>query len=123
MLKIEQRGNFKKTLDFLKNVSKKQYLKVFSKYGELGVKSLSEATPVDTGLTAASWSYEIKETDSGVTLTWNNSNAPNGVSVAILIQYGHATRGGTYVSGIDYINPALKPIFDQMAKEIWKEVS
>lgn len=122
MLEFEQKGNFKTTLKFLQRASEKRYLKVFTKYGAEGVRALSKATPVDTGKTAASWSYEIVQSNRGATITWNNSNSVNGVPIAIVIQYGHATRGGTFVEGRDYINPALRPIFDKMASEIWKEV-
>lgn len=122
MLKFEQKGYFKTTLSFLKRVSEKRYLSVLKKYGEKGVKALSDATPVDTGKTAASWSYEIVQSNKGATLYFNNSNSVNGVPIAIVIQYGHVTRGGTYISGRDYINPAIQPIFDEMAKALWKEV-
>lgn len=122
MLEFEQKGNFKTTLKFLQRASEKRYLKVFAKYGAEGVRALSKATPIDTGKTASSWSYEIVQSNRGATITWNNSNSVNGVPIAIVIQYGHATRGGTFVEGRDYINPALRPIFDKMASEIWKEV-
>lgn len=90
----------------------------------MGVDALREATPKRTGKTADSWSYEIKITDRFVTITWKNSNVVDGwANVAVLIQYGHATRGGAYVKGIDYINPAMRPVFEKMAQEVWMEVT
>lgn len=104
-------------------MKEKRYLENLNRYGQEGVDALTAATPRDTGTTAESWSYEIKRTNNSVTIYWNNSNAPYGVPVAVLIQYGHATRNGGYVQGIDYINPALKPIFEKMAENIWREVT
>lgn len=124
MVKITNRGSFDKTFKFLKSTKvKKWYLNTLRRYGQRGVDALTEATPRDTGTTAESWSYEVKETNNGAILYFNNDNAPYGVSVAFLLQYGHATRNGGYVQGIDFINPALKPIFDSIADDIWKEVT
>lgn len=86
------------------------------------MEALSKATPVDTGKTASSWSYEIVVTREGYTIYWDNSNVNRGISIALLLQYGHGTRNGGFVEGRDYINPALRPIFDQMADEAWREV-
>lgn len=85
--------------------------------------ALSAATPVDSGVTATSWSYEIIQNGSSISIVWNNSNVQEGINIAIILQYGHGTRNGGYVSGRDYINPALKPIFDKMADAAWKEVT
>lgn len=104
-------------------MKEKQYLETLNRYAQEGVDALSAATPRDTGTTADSWSYEIRRGNGQVTIYWTNSNAPYGVPVAVLIQYGHATRNGGYVQGIDYINPALKPIFEKMAENIWREVT
>lgn len=118
---ITQKGDWKKTTDFLKKVVP---LDVdLSKYGRMGVEALRSATPVRTGRTAASWTYSIEKTQYGVAIQWNNTNVNKGVNIAILIQVGHGTRNGGYVQGIDYINPALQPIFEQMANDIFKEVS
>ena len=93
-------------------------------YGEQGVAALSNATPKRTGLTASSWSYEIEQTSTTITITWKNSNmAREAIPIAILIQNGHGTRTGGYVQGIDYINPALKPIFEEIAENVWKELT
>ena len=95
---------------------------LLDRYGQEGVEALAKATPKDTGKTAASWSYEIKMDKSGATLCWQNSNIVDGVPIAVILQYGHGTRNGAYVQGIDYINPALAPIFSALANELWKEV-
>lgn len=89
----------------------------------MGVAALSEATPYDSGRTALSWSYQIERTDGGYALHFTNSNVVNGFSVAILIQNGHATRSGTWVPGVDYINQAIQPIFNQISEDLRKEVS
>lgn len=123
MIRIKQRGNFKKTEKLLKKSLGRDYRKVLEKYGEQGVKALSAATPVDTGLTASSWNYEIIQNEDGLSVVWNNTNVQKYVNIAIILQYGHATRNGGYVAGRDYINPALRPIFDKMADAAWKEVT
>lgn len=122
MIRFRQRGNFSKTEKFLKKSFGRNYLDVLEKYAQKGVASLSAATPVDTGLTAVSWEYEIIQNDSAISIIWKNVNEHNGVNIAIILQYGHGTRNGGYVEGKDYINPALQPIFDEMADAAWKEV-
>ncbi len=123
LIKIHQKGNFKKTESFFNKVLERAYIKKLSKYGEKGVEALREATPKRTGKTAASWSYSVVETISGFSIIWDNSNVSGGAKVAVLIQYGHATSSGYYVQGIDYINPALQPIFEMIGKEAWMEVT
>lgn len=123
MIQIKQRGNFNKTEKFLKKSFGRNYKNVLEKYGQQGVSALSAATPVDSGLTAVSWSYEIIQNKDSISVVWNNSNINKGVNIAIILQYGHGTRNGGYVRGRDYINPALKPIFDKMAAAAWKEVT
>lgn len=123
MISIKQKGNFSKTEKFLKKSFGKNYLNVLEKYGQQGVAALSAATPIDSGLTATSWSYKIIQNGSSISIVWENSNVQKGVNIAIILQYGHGTRNGGYVSGRDYINPALKPIFDKMADAAWKEVT
>jgi hypothetical protein len=93
------------------------------KYGRKGVSALAAATPVDSGLTASSWSYEIENTKESAKITFNNSNIQNGVPIAIILQYGHGTGTGGWVQGRDYINPAIQPIFDQIVDDAWKEVT
>jgi hypothetical protein len=123
---VRHRGNWNKTRHFLTKVSRIKFKDILAKYGEQGVRALREATPVDSGLTQSSWGYEILEKSgaakNSVALVWTNANVVNGVPIAILIQYGHATRGGAFVQGRDYINPALRPIFDRISEEAWQEV-
>lgn len=114
--------NSKKTDSYLEKLLEVIKMGSLDRYGRMGVDALSKATPVRTGLAASSWSYDITRKDGKVTLSWKNSDIEGGYNVAILIQYGHGTRNGGYVQGIDYINPALKPIFEQMAEDIWREV-
>lgn len=123
MITITQRGSFKHTEKFLQRTVKMDYHGLLAQYGEEGVAALAAATPERSGMTAASWHYSIERTDSGFALYFSNSNVNHGVNIAILLQYGHGTRNGGYVEGIDYINPALKPIFEKIADRAWKEVS
>lgn len=123
MIQVRVKGSYSKTRKFLQNGKDLKVEKILRKYAEQGVTALSKATPVDTGKTASSWDYSIESTKNGVYIYWNNSNINHGVKIALLIQYGHATRNGGWVQGIDYINPALRPIMDKIADEAWKEVN
>ena len=123
MIVIKHKGNFDKTEKFLKGASKINYKRVLEKYGKEGVQALSAATPVDSGLTANSWEYQINITKDKYSITWINTNVVNGVPIAIILQYGHATKNGGFIQGQDYINPAIQPIFDKIADELWKEVT
>ncbi len=117
-------GSFNKTLSGLKKNLGRDWRFILEKYAEQGLQALSSNTPVDTGKTASSWSYKITEDNNGVSIVWENSNIIDGwANVALLIQYGHATRNGGYVVGRDYINPSIQPIFDKMAEAAWKEVN
>ena len=122
MITIKHSGSFKKAEKFLNKMNRRDYMATLRKYGEQGVASLEEATPKDSGVTAGSWSYEIKHTPDGYTIYWKNSSRNDGVNIALLLQYGHATGWGSYVKGIDYINPAIKQTFKEMADALWKEV-
>ena len=113
---------FKKTDSYLERLKEVFHSGLLDKYGKMGVDALRDATPKDTGKTAASWTYSISRVNDTVTITWHNTNFNDGVPVAVVLQYGHATRNGGFVKGIDYINPAMKPIFQQIAEEAWKEV-
>lgn len=122
MVSFKHRGDFKKTTSFLTKAKSKKYLDILERYGREGVLALAIATPVDSGTTAASWNYEIVTTNDRVTLAFNNSNIVKHVPIAIILQYGHATRNGGWVQGRDYINPAVRPIFDELSKKVWGEV-
>lgn len=125
MIKVTSRGSFSKSQAFLQRMKQREQFKVLYKYGAIGVAALRDATPKDSGLTANGWYYEIVDRPGYFAIHWLNSHIeqPGNIPVAVLIQYGHATRNGGIVEGIDYINPALRPIFDQMADDMWKEVT
>ena len=122
MIEFRNKGNFDKTFAFLKR-NRKIHLSDLEKYGEQGVEALRKATPKDTGFTADSWYYEIAESDGRIAIQWLNRNVVDYVNIAVILQYGHATGTGGYVQGTDYINPALRPIFDKIAKGAWEEVT
>ena len=123
MISFRHKGDFSKADRYLEKLRESVKLGVLDKYGRAGVAALSSATPVDTGLTANSWFYEIEHSSGSDKIIFNNSNIQNGVPIAIILQYGHGTGTGGWVQGRDYINPAIQPIFDQMTKEVWKEVT
>ena len=117
MIRIKQKGDFRKTERFLDKLKRKGYLESLRKWGDEGVEALSIATPKDTGLTASMWRFEIEVAGTKARIVWRNDHINKDEVIAILIQYGHGTRNGGYVQGVDYINPAIKPIFDKIAKE------
>lgn len=123
MIGVKVQGSFSKTERFLKNAKQQSVVRILSKYGEKGVAALASATPVDSGLTAASWYYKVEITRTGAKLVFCNSNTNKGVPIAIILQYGHATGTGGWVEGRDYINPAIRPIFDEITKSMWREVT
>ena len=123
MIKIRQKGDFRKSTSFLEKAKEGLNIGVLDKYGRKGVAALSSATPVDTGLTASSWFYKIENKNGVAKIEFHNSNIQNGVPIAVILQYGHGTRNGGYVVGRDYINPAIQPVFDELAKNAWKEVA
>lgn len=123
MIRIKQRGNFNNTERFFKRAQKMDFFRNLEKYAREGVTALASATPVDSGETAASWDYEIQKGNGKVSIYWTNSNINDGVPIAVILQYGHGTNGGGYVQGRDYINPAIRPIFDKIAENAWKEVT
>lgn len=122
MISIKHKGNFNNVERLLNVVLRRDYMNILAEYGKKGVEALREATPVDTGLTRDSWGFEIISGTKKTGICWTNSNIQNGASIAIILQYGHATKNGGFVQGIDYINPAIQPIFKQMADEAWKRV-
>jgi hypothetical protein len=123
MIKFRQKGDFSKLTRFLEKAKGAVRLGDLDKYGREGVAALASATPVDSGLTANSWRYEITNKQGSAKITFYNSNIQNGVPIAIILQYGHGTRNGGWVQGRDYINPAIQPIFDKIVNEAWREVT
>lgn len=123
MIRFIHRGDLSATKRFLKKARDAEYLKELKKYGEKGVEALREATPKRTGKTANSWYYEIHGSGSEVSIVWSNSNVNEGANIAVLIQFGHGLKNGGYVKGIDYINPALRSVFEDIADSAWKEVT
>lgn len=123
MLRITSKGSFKNAEKYLEHMKEAVYDLDLRAYGKRGVEVLKKNTPKDTGLTADSWDFKIEKDRKGVTITWTNDNINQNVNVAILIQYGHGTRNGGYVKGIDYINPALAPVFEEILKDAWKEIT
>jgi hypothetical protein len=123
MIKFEHKGDWSKTTSLFEKAKNIVRLGNLDRYGREGVAALASATPVDTGLTASSWKYEIIRTRGSVSINFLNTNIQNGVPIALILQYGHGTRNGGWVEGRDYINPAVQPIFDRLAKEMWEEVT
>ena len=123
MITFRTKGSFRRTKRMLERAEHCDFSTLLRKYGEEGVRALSAATPKDTGKTSKSWSYEIVEEKGKAQIFFNNDNINQGIPIAILIQYGHATRGGAWVEGRDFINPAIQPIFDRIAQQAWKEVT
>lgn len=123
MIEFRQKGDFKKLSSFLEKAKKPIKSSILDKYGKEGVAALSSATPVDSGLTASLWHYKIEMNKNTCSISFYNDNVENYVPIAIILQYGHATRNGGYVKGRDYINPAIQPIFDKIANEAWREVT
>jgi len=122
-ISFTSRGSFSKTESFLRNAPKKNIRAVLESHGQAGVRALASATPRDSGIAANSWYYEVVRTRNGWKIVWSNSDIEGGFPVAVMLQYGHATGTGGWVEGRDYINPALKPIFDQIADNAWKAVT
>lgn len=122
MITITCKGDFRKTETFLNKLRRTDFLSKLDEFGKRGVSALAEATPTDTGATAMSWSYEIHRSADGVSIVWTNSNMADGVPIAVLLQYGHGTGTGGYVEGRDYINPAIRPVFDEIANQAMEEV-
>lgn len=123
MISFRQKGDFSKLTRFLERAKEAVHIGDLDKFGKEGVAALASATPVDSGETANSWYYKITNRKGSVTISFHNSNIQNGVSIAVILQYGHGTRNGGWVQGRDYINPAIQPIFDKIANNAWKEVT
>lgn len=122
MIKFKQKGNFSKLTNYLEMVKETMDLGILDKYGQKGVEALKSVTPVRTGLTRDSWTYEIEHNKGTVTLRFLNTNVQNGQNIAIILDVGHGTRGGGWVEGRHYIEPAIQPIFDELAEASWNEI-
>ena len=122
MITFTQKGDLSKTSKFLRSLQGLQ-LSSLDTYGQQGVTALANNTPVDSGLTADSWSYKIIRAKGKTTISWFNSSKVDGVPIAVILQYGHATKNGGWIAGRDYINPAIRPIFDKIVDSAWKEVT
>lgn len=123
MISIRHKGDFANLTKYLEKAKRSAKISDLERFGKEGVAALASATPIDSGLTANSWYYKIKREKGVVTISFHNSNIQNGVPIAIILQYGHGTNNGGWVEGRDYINPAIQPIFDNLANEAWKEVT
>lgn len=123
VISLKHKGSFKHSDNFFNRILKRDPYSRLAEYAQKGVNALSAATPIDSGNTANSWSYVINRSSNAISIEWKNSSQNEGIPIAILIQYGHATKDGGFVKGIDFINPALKPIFEEIADSIWKEVT
>ena len=121
-ISFSSKGDFSKTIKFLNKVKNVKINNILSKYGKIGVTALSQSTPKDSGVTSRSWNYKIEVNNDNASIVWYNTNVVKGVNIAVILQYGHGTRNGGWVEGRDYINPAMKPIFDKIADQVWKEV-
>lgn len=123
MIKITHKGDFSKVYKYLKKNRESKIAEILEHYGEIGVEALRSSTPKDTGLTSNSWRCTITVGKDRIELHWYNTNIQNGVPIALILQYGHATGTGGWVEGRDYINPAIRPIFDKIEKDLWKEMT
>ena len=117
------KGNFNKVEKYFNKLLNREYLNIIDQYAQQGLAVLCSATPKDSGRTADCWSYEIRSEIGATSLVFTNSNENKGVNIAVILQYGHGTRNGGYVQGIDYINPALEPVLQQIADACFKEVT
>ena len=122
MITFKIKGDYKRTERYFKRLTQKKYLQILDRYGKQGVEALSAATPKDTGRTADSWRYEIETGPNSSSIIFVNDNINKYVNIAVILQYGHATRNGGWVEGRDYINPAVQPLFDEMVEKAWEEV-
>lgn len=123
MIRITTKGSFKNTERFLNRAKSGEIFSALGKFGDVGVAALAQATPKDSSQTANSWTYEIVQRRGYYSIRWKNTHVEGGAPIAVMLQYGHGTGTGGYVAGRDYINPAMRPIFDQIAAEAWKEVT
>lgn len=123
MITLKAKGDWSRTFSFFERCAENKFIKELDRYGKTGVEALSIATPYDSGDTASGWDYSIHRSKNRIAIHWTNSNVIDGVPIAIILQYGHATKNGSWVEGRDYINPAIQPIFDDIANTAWKELT
>lgn len=123
MISLSASGNFRKTTAYLNGLKQNRILTILNQYGPRGVEALKAATPIESGETAAGWYYTIGQQNGQYYLDFHNSHVEDGQIIAILIQYGHGTRTGGYVIGRDFINPVVQPLFDEIAKTVFEEVT
>lgn len=123
MISITGSGSFDKTVAWLKKMQRLDIGAIAQAGAQRGVRALSAATPRDSSRAANSWSSEVKKTKNSTTITWTNSDVENGFPVVIMLQYGHGTGTGGYIQGFDFINPAIRPIFEEIANDVWKAVT
>lgn len=123
MITFRQKGDFSKLTRYLEKAKEVVKLGDLDKYGRAGVAALASATPVDSGVTANSWYYKVSNKNGSAMISFHNSNIQNGVPIAIILQYGHGTRNGGWVEGRDYINPAIRPVFEKIENDAWEEVT
>lgn len=123
MASIIHRGDFSRTKLFFTRMLNRDYLKALEKYGKIGVDALARATPKRSGKTAQSWQYEVELSDGTASITWTNTNINQGVNIAVILDVGHGTGTGGYVRGLNYIDPAIQPIFEHIAEAAWREVT
>lgn len=123
LIRITSKGDFNRTFKFLKKMQTFEVKQILERYAQMGVSALASATPVDSGQTASCWGYEIEVSGEDATIYWTNTNQNKGVYIAVILQYGHGTGTGGYVQGRDYINPAIRPVFEKIAEEAWREVT
>lgn len=123
MISFRSRGDYSKLTRYFERLKATARMSTLDKYGKAGVSALSSATPIDTGMAANSWSYQIEHSRGSARIVFTNSDIENGFPVVIMLQYGHGTGTGGWVQGRDYINPAIQPIFDKIAEDAWREVT
>lgn len=123
MVSIHAPGDFNKTTKALEYMQSGRMFDNLEHYGREGVDALSSASPVDTGRLSHSWGYQIGYTHETVSISWFTTDIENGLNIAIIVQYGHGTGTGGWVEGQDYINPAMRPLFDRILNDIWRQVT